>query len=250
MPDFARFDQRHYPTVAVVEGYRDWTPTYEDTVQDSMDVALLDRVESVAWAEMRRVVDLGCGTGRTGAWLCAKEASGLHGVDVTPEMLGLARRRKVYDQLLLADVTATGLPDHAYELATCCLVDEHLADLRPLYAEAARLLDARGFFVLVGYHPSFMMKTGMPTHFEHPARGPIAVETHVHLFADHVRAARAAGFVGVELHEALVDDAWVELKPRWAEHRDWPVSFAWVWRPAAAMAAMTGKPPERAPGQE
>ena len=48
MPDFARFDTRRYPTVSVREGYRDWTPTYEATVEDAMDLALLERVESVA----------------------------------------------------------------------------------------------------------------------------------------------------------------------------------------------------------
>ena len=42
MLDFARFDRRHYPTVAVREGYRQWLPTYEATVEDAMDLALLD----------------------------------------------------------------------------------------------------------------------------------------------------------------------------------------------------------------
>ena len=55
MPDFARFDTRHYPTLSVREGYRDWTPSYEDTVQDAMDLALLERIESVHWAEAERV---------------------------------------------------------------------------------------------------------------------------------------------------------------------------------------------------
>ena len=140
MPDFARFDTRHYPTVSAREGYREWTPTYEATVEDAMDLALLEKVKSIAWNKASRVADLGCGTGRTGAWLESRGARGLDGVDLTPEMLAVARGRELYERLVEGDVTATGLPGHAYDLVTCCLVDEHLPTLGPLYTEAGRLL--------------------------------------------------------------------------------------------------------------
>ena len=230
MPDFARFDTRRYPTVSVREGYRDWTPTYEATVEDAMDLALLKRVESVAWSQARRVADLGCGTGRTGAWLRSRGVSGLDGVDLTPEMLAVAHGKELYERLVEADVTATGLPEHEYDLVMCCLVDEHLPSLGPLYAEAGRLLRREGSFVLVGYHPFFIMATGMPTHFERGDREPVAVETHVHLLGEHVAAAREAGLSLVELHERVVDEEWIGLKPKWERHRDWPISFVGVCR--------------------
>lgn len=236
MADFARFDSRHYPTVSVREGYRAWTPTYEATVEDAMDVALLERIESVPWATARRCADLGCGTGRTGAWLADRGASGIDGVDVTPEMLTVARTKGVYERLAEADVAATGFAAREYDLVTCCLVDEHLAELAPLYGEAARLLREEGWFVLVGYHPFFMMAAGMPTHFEHPERGPLAVETHVHFFEEHIAAGRSAGFGLAEMHERRVDDEWVRLKPGWEVHRERPISFALVWRADGAGA--------------
>ena len=42
--------------------------------------------------------------------------------------------------------------------------------------------------------------------------------------------AREAGLSLVELHERVVDDEWIELKPKWERHRDWPISFAGVFR--------------------
>ena len=42
-----------------------------------------------------------------------------------------------------------------------------------------------------------------------------------------------AGFTLVEMHERIVDDAWVAVKPKWAKYRDRPVSFAMVWRRGA-----------------
>lgn len=256
MASFAPFDARHYPTVSVRDGYGGWAATYEDTVEDAMDLALLERVSGVPWAAARRVADVGCGTGRTGAWLSSKGAAELDGVDLTPEMLALARARGIYRRLLEAPVDATGLEGGAYDLVTCCLVDEHLERLEPLYAEARRLLrpDSRGgpedgerFFVLVGYHPFFLMASGMPTHFDDGVRGPLAIETHVHLPSEHVAAGRGAGFDVVEMHEGLVDEEWIRKKPRWAQQRGWPVSFVWVWR---ARAGASPEPSPKKPSPE
>jgi SAM-dependent methyltransferase len=231
MVSFARFDRRGYRTVPVKEGYRSWLPTYEGTVEDVMDLALLDRITGVDWAATERAVDLGCGTGRTAAWLLRRDVRRIDGVDVTDAMLGRARARGSHETLIRADVRAVGLRGGVHDLAICSLVDEHLIDVRDLYGEARRLLRAGGAFVLVGFHPFFMMASGMPTHFD-DRDGPVAIETHVHLLSDHVRAARAAGFILEELHEGLVDDEWVRRKPGWEQFRDWPVSFAWHWRSA------------------
>jgi SAM-dependent methyltransferase len=209
-----------------------------------MDIALLDRV-GVDWGAVGTVADLGCGTGRTGAWLKARGVGEIDGVDLSPRMLEAARARGVYRSLAEADIGATGvgsgaaadrgsgstgLAAGAYDLVVSCLVDEHLADLGPLYAEAARLARAGGRFVLVGFHPHFIIASGMPTHFDDAESGEsLAIETHVHLLSDHVAAGRAAGLDLVELQERVVDDEWVALKPKWERFRDHPISFAFVW---------------------
>ena len=97
------------------------------------------------------------------------------------------------------------------------------ADLQPLYAEAARLAPT---FVLVGFHPHFIMAAGMPTHYDGADGEPVAIETHVHLLTEHVAAARAAGLTLRDLRERVIDDTWIALKPKWARLRDHPVAFA------------------------
>src|SRR6188768_4551194 len=42
MPPFSAFDKRGYRTVDARSGYGAWAATYEDTVQDAMDLDLLD----------------------------------------------------------------------------------------------------------------------------------------------------------------------------------------------------------------
>ena len=33
-----------------------------------------------------------------------------------------------------------------------------------------------------------------------------------------------------EMREQVIDERWIATKPSWAEHRDVPISFAFVWR--------------------
>lgn len=227
---FSDFDTRRYRVVDVRSGYGEWADTYEDSVQDAMDIELLEALRQVTWSDVRRAADLGCGTGRTGTWLRARGVPDIDGVDLTPQMLERARARDAYSRLVEAPVTSTGLAAGAYDLVISCLVDEHLAELPPLYREAHRLAAPGGRMVLVGYHPQFIMAAGMPTHFHEPSGEPIAIETHVHLLSDHATAALEAGWTLVEMKERLIDDAWLALKPKWARFRHQPISVAFAWR--------------------
>jgi SAM-dependent methyltransferase len=230
MSDFTQFDRRGYPTVDARTGYGEWAETYEDSVLDAMDLALLDRVEGVDWAAAGAIADLGCGTGRTGAWLRERTEAAIDGVDLTPEMLDRARARGIFRSLEVADVAASGLESEAYDVITTSLVDEHLASLEPLYAESFRLARPGGAHVLVGFHPFFIIASGMPTHYDSSSGEPVAIATHVHLLSDHVAAAMRAGWTLAEFHEATIDDAWIAAKPRWEAQRGQPISFCFVWR--------------------
>lgn len=230
MADFAIFDTRGYRTVDVRTGYGQWVETYEGTVENAMDVELLESLESVDWSAARQVADLGCGTGRTGAWLASLGVETIDGVDLTPQMLERARARGIYRRLVEADVGSTGLPKGEYDLITTSLVDEHLPALEPLYTEAARLAAPGATYVLVGYHPHFIMSSGMPTHFDDASGEPIAIETHLHLLSEHVNAAAAAGWRLAEMRERLIDDSWIGLKPKWERLRGHPIAFACAWR--------------------
>jgi SAM-dependent methyltransferase len=230
MASFSSFDSRNYRTVAPREGYERWAATYEDTVEEAMDIALLERLD-LDWDAVGRAADLGCGTGRTGAWLDARGVGKIDGVDLSAGMLEAARARGVYASLREGEVGDTGLEAGAFDLVVSCLVDEHLADLRPLYGEAAGLLRAGGRFVLVGFHPHFIIASGMPTHFDDASSGEsLAIETHVHLLSDQVAAGIDAGLALAALHERVVDDEWVALKPKWERFRHHPISFALVWK--------------------
>lgn len=142
----------------------------------------------------------------------------------------------MHERLVEADVADTGLEAVAYDVVIASLVDEHLPALEPLYAEAWRLARPGGHMVVVAFHPHFIMATGMPTHFTGSSGEPVAIETHVHLVSDHVRSALEAGFTLAEMHEGVVDERWLELKPKWERFRGHPVSMAFSWRARTSRA--------------
>jgi hypothetical protein len=82
---------------------------------------------------------------------------------------------------------------------------------------------------MVGFHPQFLM-AGIPTHFDRAPGEPITIRSYVHLLSDHVKAARAFGWLLLEMDEALIDEGWLRRKPKWREYLGQPISFAMVWR--------------------
>jgi SAM-dependent methyltransferase len=229
--EFAPFDKRDYPVVSSTSGYGEWAAQYEATVAVGLDERLLPRLTSITWSEVRCAADLACGTGRTGAWLSQQDVRVIDGIDLTPEMLEIAEEKGIYRRLYRADVAATGLASSTFDLCTLVLADEHLAELGPVYREAARLLVRGGAFMLLGYHPFFLMN-GVPTHFHRRSGEAVTIQSYVHLFSEHYRAGQELGLSLVEFQECVIDENWLQTKPKWRPFLHWPVSFALVWRHA------------------
>ena len=177
-----------------------------------------------------RVVERGEGcTGRIGTWLRGQGSTQIHGIDCTPAMIHQAAATQVYTQLCLADITRCPLPDQSYDLGITVLTSCHIADLSAFYAEAARLLQPGGFFVLLDYHP-FCLLQGIPTHFVSPTGTPIAIANVIHGLSDSGQQGRRVNWSLLEMQERLVDDAWIAHRPGIARYRHHPVSFVMVWQ--------------------
>jgi len=83
-------------------------------------------------------------------------------------------------------------PDGEADLAVGNLVLEHVAELRPVLAEAARVLRPGGVLWLCELHPVRQLR-GAAARFA-TAAGEARVEAYLHLTEDYVGAALAAGF--------------------------------------------------------
>ncbi|MBI4233164.1 MAG: class I SAM-dependent methyltransferase [Chloroflexi bacterium] len=96
-----------------------------------------------------RLLDIGCGTGEIALYfqraLQAKEA---YGVEIAEKRAEAARDKGVKAQVCDVGQEALPFPDGHFDAVFCGEVIEHLFDTDHLLDEAARVLSARGVFIL------------------------------------------------------------------------------------------------------
>ncbi len=89
--------------------YRDWAEVYERDVYGTLGFVGTRRIvellaDNIDWRN-RPVLDLGCGTGAAGVHLGGHGFVHVDGVDLSPEMLTVARSKNIYRRLEVADLT-------------------------------------------------------------------------------------------------------------------------------------------------
>jgi len=105
--------------------YRDWAKTYDKTMLQGLHYQsprlLAERLSALLPARDGAVLDIGCGTGLAGRELAARGFTVIDGIDISPEMMAVAREQDGYRDLVCADLNARlPLADGAYQGAICC----------------------------------------------------------------------------------------------------------------------------------
>lgn len=117
------------------------------------EAAVLDRVVAWSLAEPHwRALDIATGTGHT-ALALAPHVAEVVGIDITPQMLNLARalaegRGVMNVTFEVADAHALPYQDASFELVTCRRAPHHFADLGKALAEMRRVLRPGGRLVI------------------------------------------------------------------------------------------------------
>jgi SAM-dependent methyltransferase len=152
------------------------------------------------------------------------------GVDLTPEMLELARAKVPGGEFVLGRLEALPVDDGAFDLAVCCLALDHCADIGPPVAEIARAVRPGGRVILTDIHPSMVQLGGQAAYVN--ADGVWGfVRAHPHLHGDYLRAFAASGLTVDELIEPPPNRLWFE----------WQLA-AWTHEPEAFLQAFEGIP--------
>jgi predicted TPR repeat methyltransferase len=92
------------------------------------------------------VLDLGCGTG-LGGMVFRDIARRLVGVDLSPKMVNKAKKRNIYDELMVGDVLApVSAPGATFDLIIAVDVFIYIGDLSRVFAAAKTALRPGGLF--------------------------------------------------------------------------------------------------------
>jgi predicted TPR repeat methyltransferase len=183
--------------VALQQMYGDHAPTFDKNLYEELEYKGPQRVHEIidpllAGRTNLAVLDLGCGTGIGGVEF-KPLASQLIGVDISPEMIDLARARNLYDRLDVSEITEwLERCQDRFDLVLACDCLIYFGDLRQVVLPVTKLLGPRGLFAFTlekgDVYPHNLTYTGR---YAHTAR--------------HVRdVAREAGLKVARLEEAFL----------------------------------------------
>ena len=210
------------------EGYDRWSGIYdsEDNPLICLEQPVVERL--VGEVGGRRILDVGCGTGRWSFRLAAAGAA-VTGIDFSTGMLEKALAKPgAEDVRFVQHDLARPLPfeDNDFDGIVCCLVLEHVAELGPVFSEMKRVCRPEGFIVISDLHPA-MGLLGLQARFVDPSTGretrPRSTAKQV---SDYVNAAAGAGLFFREMVEAAVDEALAARSPRGRKYLGWPMLLA------------------------
>jgi len=187
-----------------LEAYAKWAATFDTT--DSAIVALETRIlgSRMPRVEGKRVVDIGCGTGRWLAWAVERGARAA-GLDLSPHMLREASRKfTCAGRLVEADALRSPFRDGCAEVVISTLAIGHLRPIRAALAELARIAAPGASVIVSDFHPD-ALRRGWKRTFKSDGE-TVEVESEPY-FIEELRDAR------LELEEFCEAEFGIEERP-------------------------------------
>jgi SAM-dependent methyltransferase len=193
-------------------GYDAWAPDY-----DALDNPLIAQATAVledhaALFETARVLELGCGTGRNLAFALLSGAREVVGVDGSPGMLAVAKKRLPRARFVEGPLT-TPVGD-GFDVALICLVLEHVEDVRPVIRAAADALAPGGHLLMMELHAALRAKQ-VGANFR-VGDVEYRLPSFLHEGVELADACRAAGLREVEVRDHRPDPRALSRSPKLA----------------------------------
>lgn len=195
--------------MSIQRAYNEWSENYDVDENLTRDLDARITREVLDGRHFRSILETGCGTGKNTVFF-AQIADSVHALDFSQGMIEKARQKVQAGNVRFeqADLTQRWpCPDSAYDLISCNLVLEHIANLSHIFAEAARTLTPQGRFLINELHP-FKQYRGTKARFEHGGE-TIEVDAFVHHISEFLHTAETHGLILVRFderwHEADAD---------------------------------------------
>ena len=229
--------------IPVSDGYDGWAATY-----DGEDNGCFPMLDDLLGPMLDRLVpgvtlDAACGTGAV-ARLLVDRGHEVVGVDASEGMLAIARTTVPEVSFTRGDLGALPLDDADVDHVVCSLALSHLPDLRPFFAETARVMRPGGHLLVLDTRGQFQGSPLYPLVKQAPDGRVGYVANHSHGLGEYVRAALAAGFDVRACEEAYrpPDTVWPDELPEPLTPGPPDIWELHPYAPEAANAARDGQP--------
>ena len=177
----------------IQNAYNNWSDIYDSNENLTRDLDAKILRDAFAGQHFDSILETGCGTGKNTEFL-VQIADRVHALDFSEGMVEKAKEKigATNVRFEMADLTKRWpCEDSAYDLISCNLVLEHIADLSHIFAESARTLRPGGKFFINELHP-FKQYGGTKARYEQAGQ-TVEVEAYVHHISEFIQAGQANG---------------------------------------------------------
>lgn len=145
--------------LSIREGYKIWSEVYDHHFNPLIELEERPLLESIGNVKNKKVLDVGCGTGRISLKLLRKGAR-IFSIDIIPQMLNKAKEKaKKYGgkyEFKLASVYRIPYKNNEFDVVVCSLLISHLKNLRKAIGEMSRVLKPNGHLIISDQHPTLL----------------------------------------------------------------------------------------------
>jgi ubiquinone/menaquinone biosynthesis C-methylase UbiE len=220
-------EDQAYMKLEIVEGYNTWAPTYDEeknpliALEENITLDLIGNVRN------KRVLDVGCGTGRY-CELLANRGAKVVGIDPSSKMLEIAKRKITTDrkfELRLARIENTNLPDNYFDVAVCALTVGHLRKLEPAIREMSRIIKTGGRLVVSDMHPYWFIAGYDYVKFLDRSGQEYRIPEYAHLYEEYWNLFRKFKFGVQDVKEPRIDNRLIQCFPGLKKYEGMPLAL-------------------------
>ena len=140
--------------ISVADGYTRWAPLYDDSPNPLLAREERYLLPLLGDVRKKKILDLACGTGRWLEKLAAHCPTSCAGIDCSPAMLDVGRRKQLLaGKLALGACECLPFATGWFDLSICSFALGHFRNLETIAAEAARVSHAGGDLFITDLHP-------------------------------------------------------------------------------------------------
>lgn len=201
----------------IASAYNDWAETYDAVQNVTRDLAATALRQIKINLDGRRVIEVGCGTGRNTEWLAQAGPRNIRGVDFSEAMLGKARTRVSDPRVSFVQhdvLTPWPIESESADVVIAMLILEHVDNLALVFAEAARVLAPGGEFFLCELHPMRQLSGGQAQFTNAKTGERELVTAFIHDVSDYVNTALSCGFELRQMGEWRDPNSPADSQPR------------------------------------
>ncbi len=213
------------------KGYDQWAPHYESDGNPmiGMDELAFKKELNISFSD-KKLLDLGCGTGRHTVKF-AKAGALVTGIDVSIGMINEAKKKDSSEKIeFITHDLSTKIPksDNKYDIVISSLVLEHIKDLEFFFSEIKRVSKSDSYIFITAMHPSLML-LDIQANFKDPESGKeICPKGYPNQISDFVNSINNSGLKLDKVKEYFCTEDFIRNFPRADRFKNWPMLISFT----------------------